>query len=134
MQGTHPPAPTDLTLPPFGPHLLRRPNATWSPGGAPGGGAPQNLALKRAENWLGSVAVPVGVLAVKSPTASLYATQLSFLKDQSAAVYYYSSPINNGATQQQQVAGRSLLRAPFWVAMAAPCHALPACRPGPTSA
>ena len=85
-------------LPPLGTHPpLCRPNATWSPGGAPGGGTPQDLALKRALNWLGSVAVPVGVLAVKSPTSSLYATQLAFLKDQSGAVYYYNSPVNNGA-------------------------------------
>lgn len=76
--------------------LLLRPNATWSPGGAPNGGDPQTLALKRAQNWLGSVAVPVGVLGQKSPTAMLYATQLAFLKDQSGAVYYYNSPINNG--------------------------------------
>lgn len=56
--------------------LLNRPNATWSPGGASGGGDPQTLALKRAQNWLGSVAVPVGVLGQKSPTAMLYATQV----------------------------------------------------------
>lgn len=56
--------------------LFNRPNATWSPGGASGGGDPQTLALKRAQNWLGSVAVPVGVLGQKSPTAMLYATQV----------------------------------------------------------
>lgn len=42
------------------------------------------------------MAVPVGVLGQKSPTAMLYATQLAFLKDQSTAVYYYNSPVNNG--------------------------------------
>lgn len=41
------------------------------------------LALKRAQNWLGSVLVPLSNLGQKSPTADpLYATQIAFLKDQ----------------------------------------------------
>ena len=60
-----------------------RPNATWSPGSLEEGGGPQMLALKRAQNWLSSVLVPLSNLGQKSPTADpLYATQIAFLKDQ----------------------------------------------------
>lgn len=50
----------------------------------------------------------MGVLGQKSPTASLYATQLAFLKDQSGAVYYYNSPSNNGAQHATVGHGHSL--------------------------
>lgn len=73
----------------------RRTNATWSPASTDDGTS--TLALKRAINWWGSIAVPVGVLGQRTPGAALYATQLSFLKDQTSPAYYYMSPINNGA-------------------------------------
>lgn len=66
------------------------------------------LALKRATNWLGSVAVPVGVLGQRKPGAALYATQLAFLKDQTSPAYYYSSPVNNGALRCACCAGCQL--------------------------
>ncbi|KAI7845267.1 hypothetical protein COHA_001309 [Chlorella ohadii] len=100
------------------------PNATWSPNGASGGGDPQDLALKRAQNWLGSVAVPVGVLGQKSPTAILYATQLAFLKDQTGAVYYYNSPTNNGWLKID-VGALSDAREGTWFPVAAAAPAIP---------
>ncbi|KAL4428430.1 hypothetical protein ABPG75_002519 [Micractinium tetrahymenae] len=73
-------------------------NASWSPAGA--GADPQTLALKRAENWLGSVMVPVSVLGQSGPELEagydLYATQIAFLKDQTGARYMYRSAANNG--------------------------------------
>lgn len=80
------------------PHDLsphRRPDGTWSPGSVDDGTSA--LALKRGQNWLGSVLVPAGVLGQSEPGASMYATQLAFLKDQTYPAYYYSSPVNNGA-------------------------------------
>ena len=75
---------------------IRRPNATWSPGQGGAGEAPSARALKRAENWLGSIVVPLSQLGEGVPDeAPLYATQMSTIKDSSSLAYYYRTPANS---------------------------------------
>eukprot|EP00887_Chlorella_sp_A99_P001646 scaffold8.g1646.t1 len=70
------------------------PNATWSPAGATDD--PQTLALKRGENWLASILVPMSQLGQGEPDGTVYATQIAFLRDNTGAIYYYRTPGNNG--------------------------------------
>lgn len=92
---TCPLAAAPLALLPLSPPR-RRPNATWSPGGAETpADNPSYLSLKRTENYLASILVPLSVLQAQTEDASLYATQMAFLKDNTLARYYFWSPVQD---------------------------------------
>lgn len=57
---------------------------------------PSTMALKRAENWLGSVVVPMSQLGEDAPDVELlYATQMSVIKDHTSRSYVYRTPASN---------------------------------------